>query len=58
MSKTVVAEKKNGQQRDFYTDLPKRTKHERIAIDREIEFDFDRGDGRQGEGDLQEIGGT
>ena len=43
MSKTVVAKKKNGQQRDFYTDLPKRTKHERIAIDREI-FDFDRGD--------------
>ena len=46
-------EKKNGQhvtptrQHGISTfDFPKRTKHERIAIDREIDFDFDfdRGD--------------
>ena len=57
MSKTVVAEKKNGQQRDFYTDLPKRTKHE----NRDRSRDFERGDegpANQGEGDLKEIGGT
>ena len=54
MSKTVVAKKKNGQQRDFYTDLPKRTKHE----NRDRDLAETRVPAHQGEGDLKEIGGT